>query len=98
MINNPDWHKTKVKPYFHQFSLDCIEKLVECIEQFNNDKLDCESAYKMQKQILIDEIEDEEFLEYAIENFSEMFWYIVKGNLNIWIHRDITGPPKDTSG
>ena len=27
----------------------------------------------------------------AIENFSEMFGYIVQGNLNIRIHRNITG-------
>ncbi len=27
----------------------------------------------------------------AIENLSEMFWYIARGNLNIRIQRDITG-------
>jgi hypothetical protein len=32
-----------------------------------------------------------EFLEFAIENFSEMMEYIVQGNLNIRIHRDING-------
>ncbi len=32
MILNPDWHKPKEKPYFHQISLDCIDKLVKCIE------------------------------------------------------------------
>jgi hypothetical protein len=32
-----------------------------------------------------------EFLEFAIENFSEMMEYIVQGNLNIGTHRDITG-------
>jgi len=32
MITNPDWLKPKEKPYFHQISLDCIEKLVECME------------------------------------------------------------------
>ncbi len=35
MIVNPDWLTPKEKPYFHQISLDCIEKLVECIERFN---------------------------------------------------------------
>ncbi len=34
MIVNPEWHKLKEKPYFHQISLDCIEKLVGCIESF----------------------------------------------------------------
>ncbi len=38
-----------------------------------------------------DEIEDEEFLEFAIENLEELFSYIINGNLNIRIHRDITG-------
>ncbi len=45
----------------------------------------------MQRQILSDEMEDDEFLAFAIENFSEMMGYIAQGNLNIRIHRDITG-------
>ncbi|MHC4183173.1 MAG: hypothetical protein ACYSR0_07480 [Planctomycetota bacterium] len=32
-----------------------------------------------------------EFLEFAIENYSEMFGYINTGRVNIRIHRDITG-------
>jgi len=32
-----------------------------------------------------------EFLKFAIENFSEMIAHITHGNLNIRIHRDITG-------
>ncbi len=43
------------------------------------------------QEILSDEIEDEEFLEFAIENLEELFSYIINGNLNIRIHRDITG-------
>ncbi len=89
MITNPEWLKPKVKPYFHQLSPDCIEELVECIEQFNKDKLDYDTAFKIQKQILTDEIEDEEFFKYAIENISEMMGYIAQGYLNIRIHRDI---------
>ena len=45
----------------------------------------------MGKQILVDEFEDEEFLEFAIEHYSEMFGYINTGRTNIRIHRDITG-------
>ena len=30
MIVNPEWLKPKEKPYFHQISLDCIDKLVDC--------------------------------------------------------------------
>jgi hypothetical protein len=41
----------------------------------------------VQRQILIDEIDDPEFLEFAAECFSEMMGYISMGNLNIRIHR-----------
>ena len=47
--------------------------------------------FKIQRQVLIDEIDDPEFLESAIENFSEMMGNIVMGDLNIRAHRDITG-------
>ena len=52
--------------------------------------MDCDTCFKMQ-EILMDEIDDEEFLEFAIDNFSEMIVCIYQGNLNIRIHRDITG-------
>ena len=41
--------------------------------------------------MLVDVIYDVGFLEYAIENFSEMMGYITQGNLNIKIHRYIIG-------
>jgi hypothetical protein len=91
MINNPDWQKPKIKPYLHQLSLECIKKLVECVEQFNKGEINSDTTFKMQRQILSDEIEDEEFFEFAIKNFSEMMGYIAQGDLNIRIHRDITG-------
>ncbi len=40
MILNPEWLKPEEKPYFHQISLDCIKKLVECIERFNKGEID----------------------------------------------------------
>ncbi|MEE9605312.1 MAG: hypothetical protein V3V70_07050 [Candidatus Scalindua sp.] len=40
MILNPEWHKPKEKPYFHQISLDCIEKLIKYIERFNKGEID----------------------------------------------------------
>ncbi|MBC8549375.1 MAG: hypothetical protein H8D23_06960 [Candidatus Brocadiales bacterium] len=43
------------------------------------------------QEILSDDIEDEEFLQFAIENLRELLSYIAKGNLNIRIHRDIIG-------
>ncbi len=91
MILNPDWRKSKEKPYFHQISLDCIDKLVECIERFNKGEIDADTSFKITRQILVDEFDDEEFLEFAIENYSEMFGYINTGRVNIRIHRDITG-------
>ncbi len=32
-----------------------------------------------------------EFLEFAINNYSELFGYLASGMVNIRIHRDITG-------
>ncbi len=90
MINNPDWLKTKVKPYFHQMSLECIEEIVVYMEDNDIDEMDCDTCLIMQ-EILSDEIEDEEFLSFAIDNLEELFSYIINGNLNIRIHRDITG-------
>ncbi len=43
------------------------------------------------QEILSDEFDDKGFLDFAIDNFSEMMGYIAQGNLNIRIHRDITG-------
>ncbi len=44
MIINLNWLKPKKeKPYFHQASLDCIEKLVDCIKRFNNDEIDADT-------------------------------------------------------
>ena len=65
--------------------------MINCIEQFNKGEIDADTTFKIQKQILIEEIEDKEFLEFAIENFSEMMEYVAQGKLNIRIHRDITG-------
>ncbi len=90
MIVNPDWLKSKEKPYFHQISLDCIEKLVECMESFDAEEMDRGTCFNMH-EILRGEIDDPEFLEFAIENLDELFLYIIDGNSNISIHRDIEG-------
>ncbi len=52
MITNPNWLKPKEKPYFHQISLGCIEKLVNCIERFNKGKIDADTSSKIEKQRL----------------------------------------------
>jgi hypothetical protein len=82
MITNSDWLNPKEKPYFHQISLDCIEKLVECMEGIDIEEMDCDTCLKMQ-EILSDEIDEEEFLTFAIENYSEMFGYINTGRVNM---------------
>ena len=92
MITNPDWLKPEEKPYFRQISLDCIEKLVKCIARFNKGEVDADTSSKIEKQILVNEFDEPEFFNYAIENYSEMFGYIVTGRANIRIHRE-DGPP-----
>jgi len=83
--------RPKEKPYFHQISLDCIEKLVKCIERFNKAEINTDTSSKIEKQILEDEFDDPEFLNFAIENYSKMFGYINTARVNIRIHRDIEG-------
>ncbi len=48
MINNPSWLKPKEKPYFHQISMDCLEKLVNCQVKFNKGKIDADTSSKME--------------------------------------------------
>ena len=90
MITNPNWLKAKVKAYFHQISLECIEEIAAYIEDNDIEKIDCDTRLIV-KEILSDEIEDEEFSDFAIDNLEELLSYIVKGNLNIRTHRNITG-------
>ncbi|KKM17038.1 hypothetical protein LCGC14_1679790 [marine sediment metagenome] len=71
--------------------MDCLEKLVDCIGRLNKGEIDADTSCQIEKQILTDEIQDTELLNFAIENISELFGYIAQGNLNIRIHRDITG-------
>ena len=51
--------------------------------------LNVNNSSKIEKQILVDKFDNPEFLEFAIENYSEMFGYINTGRVNIRIHRDI---------
>ncbi len=46
MILNPEWLKPKEKPYFHQISMDCLEKLVDCIAKFNKGEIDADAPFK----------------------------------------------------
>ncbi len=47
--------------------------------------LNVDTSYKIEKQILTDEIQDPEFLNFAVENYSEIFGYIATGRVNIRI-------------
>jgi hypothetical protein len=49
-------------PNFHQISLDCIEKLVDCIGRINKGEIDADTSCQIEKQILTDEIQDLCFL------------------------------------
>jgi hypothetical protein len=60
------------------------------MEGIDTDEMDCDTCLVMQ-EILSDEIDDTEFLNFAIDNLEELFSHIINGNLNIRIHRDITG-------
>ncbi len=86
MITNPEWLKPKEKPYFHQISMDCLEKLVDCIGRFNKGEIDADTSCQIEKQILTDEIDDPELLNFAVENISKLFGYITTGSVNIWMH------------
>ncbi len=50
-----------------------------------------DTSSKIEKQILTDEIQDTEFLNFAVKNISGLFGYLATGRVNIRICRDITG-------
>ena len=90
MINNPDWHKPKIKPCLNQLFPECIEEIAVFMGGFDYRRNGCNTCLIIQ-EILSDETEDEEFLNFAIDNLEELISYIAKGKLNIRMHRDITG-------
>ncbi len=45
MIVNPEWLKPKEKPYLHQISMDCLEKLVENVGRFNKGEIDADTSF-----------------------------------------------------
>ncbi len=88
MIDNPDWTQPEERAYFHQISPVCISKLAEVVATLSKSEIDIETAFRMYEKILSDEIEDSEFLSFALGNLSELSSYIAKGNVNIRIHRN----------
>ncbi len=65
--------------------------LITALRKMQALSLNVDNSSKIEKQILEDEIDDPEFLEFAIDHYSEMFGYINTGRVNIRIHRDIEG-------
>ncbi len=61
------------------------------MEKLNKGKIDAATSCQIEKQILTDEIDDPELLNFAVENISELFGYLATGRVNIRIHRDVTG-------
>ncbi len=88
MIDNPDWNQPEERAYFHQISQDCISKLAEVVTTLGKGEIDIETAFRMYEQILSDEINDQQFLAFAIGNLNELSSYIAKGKINIRIHRN----------
>ncbi|MHC4321783.1 MAG: exodeoxyribonuclease VII small subunit [Planctomycetota bacterium] len=88
MITNPGWNKPEERAYFHQISPDCISKLEEVVTSLSKGEIDVETAFRRYEQILSDEINDPEFLAFAIGNLNELSSYVAKGKVNIRIHRN----------
>ncbi len=61
------------------------------MEKFNKGEIAADTSFKMEEQILTDEIQDQELLNFAVENISELFGYLATCRINIRICRDITG-------
>ncbi|MBC8550936.1 MAG: hypothetical protein H8D23_14925 [Candidatus Brocadiales bacterium] len=88
MITNSDWTQPEERAYFHQISTDCISKLANAVTALSEGKIDVETAFRMYEKILSDEINDPEFLSFAIGNINELSSYVAKGKVNIRIHRN----------
>ncbi len=63
----------------------------------NKGEIDTDTSCQIEKQILTDEIQDLEFLNFAVENISELFGYIATGRVNIRRYKE-DGPPNNPSG
>ena len=88
MIINSDWTQPEDRAYFHQISPDCISKLTEVLTTLSKGEIDVETAFRKYEKLLIEEINDQEFLSFAIGNLNELSSYIAKGKINIRIHRN----------
>jgi len=53
--------------------MDCLKKLVECIERFNKGEIDADTSSKIERQILVDEFDYPEFFAFTMVNFVMSF-------------------------
>ncbi len=60
-------------------------------------EVDVDTSCQIEKQILTDEIQDQEFLNFAVENRHELFGYIATGRVNIRRYKE-DDPPNNPSG
>ncbi len=88
MITKSDWIQPEESGYFHQISPDCISKLADVVTALSTGNIGVETAFRKYEQILSDEINDPEFLAFAIGNLNELSSYVAKGTMNIRIHRN----------
>ncbi len=88
MITKSDWIQPEESGYFHQFSPDCILELTDVVMALSTGKIDVETAFRKYGQILSDEIDDPEFLAFAVGNLNELSSHVAKGAMNIRIHRN----------
>ena len=91
MIANPDWFQQEEGPGFYQVSMECIERLTDCRERFDKGEIDADTCFKTEMQILVDEFDVPEFLNFAVENLDELLSYIDTGRTSIRIHKDVDG-------
>ena len=61
------------------------------MEKFEKGEINADSSFEIATQVLTDEIDDSEFLDFAIENLSELLSHIESGRVNIRIHRYARG-------
>ncbi len=66
--------------------MDCLEKLVECIAKFNKGEIDADTSCQIEKQILTDEIDDPELLNFAVEF---VFLYNFQLGLSGWLQQPL---------
>jgi hypothetical protein len=61
-------------------SPECIEEIAVFMEGIDTEEMDCDTCLIMQ-EILCDEIEDEELLDFAIDNLEELLFLVSQNHV-----------------